>query len=328
MKKEEEHKKSIKMWKKYPKMKNLSKDFVDTSNCNWVLIEKIHGSNFSINVSDKEITYARRNDILKDDEQFYDFQETMKKYKYPIKQVWELIKLIYSDVKNITIYGEYFGGKYNETQNPNEKVRKPVQREVLYSNEYNFIPFDIKVYRDDNSYYLDWTLFYAIIYISDFKIFNEVLEGTFEELSKYDPNNKQTQIPALYKLDDIPGNYAEGFILRPVVEMRTSKGERIMFKHKADKFSETIASKAPKCDLPDEAKVYLEELVNRLNKNRLNSVVSKETEITEKDFGRLLSLLMKDAVEDIDMSIHDSWKRKVYKLATPTAVKLVKEIIS
>lgn len=314
------------MWTKYPKMKNMTPSLVNniSSKCEWIIIEKIHGSNFSIMVNDNTITYARRNDILNDDENFYSYKETMNRYQNDIKRVWDIMKSLYDDLESLTIYGEYFGGYYND----NTIKQKPVQREVLYSNEYDFIPFDIKVNRKDRSYYIDWNLFNCIILMTDFNMLKPIMKGKLEEVIKYNPNDKLTTVPLIYGLEDIKGNNMEGVIVRPEVEMYTFKKERLMFKNKSDKFSEKISIPKIHEDIPEEIENYLNEFMSCLNRNRLNSVVSKELELTDEDFGRILSLFMKDVKEDINIKIDKNWERKVYKKATPLAVKIVKDYFS
>jgi len=45
-----------------------------SSKSKWIVTEKVHGSNFSIYYMDGKIEFSKRNDILKEDEWFYNYQ--------------------------------------------------------------------------------------------------------------------------------------------------------------------------------------------------------------------------------------------------------------
>lgn len=308
-------------WTKYGKIDNLKRSDISYKEISdsWILQEKIHGSNFSIIVTDNSVSYASRNRILKPEDDFHNYIDTMKKYVNSINQVWRSILSLYSKTVSITIYGEYFGGSYINNYN------KPVQKGVLYCDHYDFIPFDIKVYfSNGDSTYLNWSTFRQIIFMSNFRLLDALKYGTLEQLMSIDPNNQQTQIPKLYGLENIKDNFAEGFIIRPISEVRDKFGNRILFKHKSAKFSER-SKKKDDIILDDGVKLYLDELLRNININRLNSVISKEVDITIKDFGKLLKLLVKDAKDDVKIKLDKKWKRYVNKESTKLAKKIVKE---
>ena len=82
----------------------------------WVVLEKVHGANFSCHTNGEECKFARRRDFLKENEGFYNYKKAdfMKafgeKAKHIFKRVQEL--LVGKEVAQVIIYGEVFGGKH------------------------------------------------------------------------------------------------------------------------------------------------------------------------------------------------------------------------
>ena len=92
----------------------------------------------------------------------------------------------------------------------------------------------------------------------------------------------------------------------------------MILKLKSSKFQEiTGANKIPKPRDPSKIKmkddtpphlIEIKETAHRyINANRFSNVVSKEEEITVKDFGRLVGLLAKDALEDFIKDNEEEW---------------------
>ena len=88
----------------------------------WIVMEKIHGANLSLTVWDKGgdegtgIKIARRNDYLKDGEQFFglDKQVTLLQNLHRgASKLWDIMNNERTTPipDSITIYGELFGGK-------------------------------------------------------------------------------------------------------------------------------------------------------------------------------------------------------------------------
>lgn len=118
----------------------------------WVVTEKVHGSNLSIFKDDNgNIVAAKRTDILDTElSSFFNFQKIFDKYNFEnlINTVENYVKYAAKDellkeFTEVTIYGELCGGKYQDMPAiPNVKL---VQKEIQYSNDTEFIIFDIKV---------------------------------------------------------------------------------------------------------------------------------------------------------------------------------------
>jgi hypothetical protein len=84
---------------KYSLEKKDNKLFSNKSK--WIVTEKVHGSNFSIYYVDGEIKFSKRNDILKENEWFYNYQLIKDKLIRNIKKISGLL-----NQKNIILYSE------------------------------------------------------------------------------------------------------------------------------------------------------------------------------------------------------------------------------
>lgn len=308
----------------------LSVNIPTDPNVTWIGVEKVHGANFSIiyKCESGEINYARRRDILKQDERFYDYLNVMKEHEECVQSVIENVKKIRKDPEMIVIYGELFGGKYNHKDVPKSTIKMgAVQKEIDYHPEFKFIPFDIKV----NKSFLNWDELNNVIKETKFKILEPLVKGDYETVANFEVEQQITKIPDLYNLPPIEHNFMEGIIIRPVEELYNSRYNRIIIKKKTKKFTEKVKikkdNKNPQKEIPEHIHKISNELKCYINKNRLISVISKETEVTRKDTGKLIKLLNDDAVEDYEKeneAISSKDLKIIRKIITPLSLSVVK----
>lgn len=115
----------------------------------------------------------------------------------------------------------------------------------------------------------------------------------------------------------------EGIVLRPLIELTTKAGNRIIAKHKAAQFSET---KTPREVDPEkirvlaEAKAIAEEWVTR---QRLSHVLDAgNLECRAENIGKIIPLMMEDILREAEGEIVDSPSaRKEISRATALLVK-------
>jgi len=256
------------MWQRYPRIHNICvKNLSYGAECNeWVGLEKIHGVNFAIEIKNKSFNYFRRNGTLSN-ETFYDYRETMKKYRSDFE-------FLYSKLGECVLYGEYFG--------------KNVQSTIHYSSDYNFIPFDILV----GDTFLTWDKFSEIIKKTSFIQLKPIIEGPLSKIYNMDVNNVPSTITNA-------GSFIEGIVIRPKNRDLFIQGTRILFKKKADKFSEKRFKQVDKKGYKLDEQKYLNIKLAYINENRLDSVLSKETEfISMANIQTIVKKLLIDAQED------------------------------
>uniref|UniRef100_A0A6C0BNZ7 RNA ligase domain-containing protein n=1 Tax=viral metagenome TaxID=1070528 RepID=A0A6C0BNZ7_9ZZZZ len=103
----------------------------------WVVLEKVHGSNASFACDGKEVKLGKRRSFVKDFKQFYRSADFLETHKDRVLGLWADLK----DAEHVVIFGELFGGHYGDLKS--SVVR--VQREVDYCPQHVFYAFDIWV---------------------------------------------------------------------------------------------------------------------------------------------------------------------------------------
>ena len=78
----------------------------------WVVQEKVHGTNTSFLCDGNDVKFAKRTSILEDDEKFYDYQELVDEYKEKVISLFNHLKQDCPDMQSVSVFGELFGGSY------------------------------------------------------------------------------------------------------------------------------------------------------------------------------------------------------------------------
>jgi len=265
----------------------------------WCVTLKVHGSNFSIYSNNRDkIRFAKRSSFISDNNLFFNHEEVWQKQAASILKADTYLRKIFGDYAEIIFYGEIFGGIYPHKDVPKVNNQTIVQKGVYYSPENKFIIFDIKV----NGHYLSYE---DVINCCDK---NEVLYckplfiGSFDECLKY-PNEFPDPLHQQFGLPSIENNICEGVVIKPIDTRYFNDGSRIILKNKNDKFKEVTHGKKPK--LEGEVKEIDPEIVKLAQaicayntENRLNNVVSKIGKVTNKDFGKILNMMLEDIRND------------------------------
>lgn len=329
-------------------MKLIKKEYIEAENEYWDLeIEDnhnffannilVHNSNFSFISDGHDVKVAKRTSILNDNEleRFYDADIMYDKYKDSAKKVSSFLMSQDSNIKQVQIFGEHFGGLYNsETKSGYTKI----QKEVHYIPFTDFIVFDIMItYNDDTTKFLDWDEVKNLSENCGFKVVPELFRGTFEECLQH-PNEFITKIPEIYGLEPIEGNVCEGVVLKPIECKRFSNGDRVILKNKNDKFKEKGKMKKIKSNkqivITDEQRKWAEEITKYIEPNRLYNLFSKgEVKKDWNQFGKMVGLFFKDVLEDFIKDnpefneLEKNEKKIIQNLAKPIAQKITREVL-
>jgi len=290
------------MFKKYPSINNQNNEKAinylksylikeDKTDMNFIATEKIHGSNFSIIVNDSELISCRRNDILKKDEPFYNYLEIVELRKNDIFTLKNNIERYIQDVNYFQIIGELFGGYYKNMKNN----LKSIQNEVCYTNNYEFLVFDILI---NGQYFLSYSEIIKLMNgLHHLKYIPILKEGKLEDLLNLSPVFDST-IPSLYNMPQISPNLAEGFVLKIDERSEYSKYRPIIKIKNFNVFNEV--REQVHLSLKNEKKEENEKIENEirsyLTENRFINVKSKELENISKN--KLNFLFVSDALED------------------------------
>jgi Rnl2 family RNA ligase len=287
-------------FKKYTSLENAKQRLVNViedhgfANKKYVVTEKIHGANFGIHldVEAKDLKFSRRKAFLREDESFNGYTGMITKFREGMDRV----SLMYPEVKVIRVFGEIHGGSLMGKQGDNS-VR--VQSQVQYSPNNEFSAFEL---------YLDWEPqpFDVMSLALQEAGFNVVpLLGVVDNI--YDAlayaNDGNSVVPALLGYESPEVNTKEGNVIVPATEvLHFNNGSRVAVKDKNNSFKERDNDKpvATFVPLSEKATKVLTLINANLTENRLSNVLSKESveTLTHKDFGRIVGLLVQDALAD------------------------------
>lgn len=262
----------------------------------WVVMEKLHGTNFQMAVDESHVQAGRRTDLLGDFDQFFEADLIVKRYEEKAREVFNEIKLWCVDnVTQITIFGEYAG---------NLTSGKKIQKEVEYGDQ-DFYVFDIMVFveGEESGYYLHHDAVMELIK-NKFKHAPVIYIGDFDGVTKLPNDFQSIVIPSnkagKFGLVEGTDNITEGFVAKTANVVYTRFG-RAIFKSKNSKFTEKGKSDKPvkvKEPLGESDLEMVHEIAEYLNVNRLKNVLSKIGIPTTKEFGKVAGNLSKDAIED------------------------------
>lgn len=293
------------MFKKYNSIENTYNKKIIEKICNegydneeWIAMEKVHGGNFSVVVSDDSVLYCRRTDVLKDDENFFDYQNAVKKDEKTFVEIYKNMKSKNKKIIQIQFYGEIFGGKYPHPEIEKNKNVKCVQKEISYHPDIKFMIFDIFCKCNNNVDYISHDDVVSICQQHDLLYSPVLYRGTLKELLKLDPLF-ETTIPDLFNLPKIENNVAEGFVFKPAKNLYLGS-TRIILKHKNDKFKEKENPKEEETKICDFFTKSKNTMFLHLNKNRVSSVKSKMTEEEQANKDFVIEKLIEDVFEDME----------------------------
>lgn len=266
----------------------------------FIVQEKVHGANFSFWTDGENVKCAKRTGFIKDNENFYDYEIVLDKYGDKIIEMFKGLKkekYLDDNLQELVVYGEIYGGNYPHP-NVEAKTVKTVQKGVYYSNDVDFIAFDIKA----NGVYIPFKKFKASCMVGQIPFLDAIAEGTLDECLAIS-NEYPTTIPKMHGLPEIENNMCEGNVIRPLDVLYFDNGSRVILKNKNTKFAEKKRNKSklkPSKEVPEYVKSLQIDGVRYINENRLRNVISKIGTVTQKDFGKVLGLLSKDVVEDFE----------------------------
>lgn len=252
----------------------------------------VHNSNFVVSIEGADIRVGKRSSFLGEDASFFNFQRILPQLKINIANLQKLLPQVQGQ---ITVYGEIFGGRYEHKDVPPVRGVAAIQKGIDYSPDIHFIAFDLFYNGEFANAYERVNLCQK----AGFLTMPILFEGTLEECLAYNHEFVST-IPTMLGLPPIEDNICEGVVIKPVDPLYLMDGDRVILKHKSTKFAEhgkTIKVKTHE-PLPEDVQAVFDILVQYINENRLNSVISKMGEISIKDFPKVMNNLRFDAMEE------------------------------
>jgi len=287
----------------------------DIDKKDWVVSEKIHGSNFSFWLNEEGLRCAKRSSFLATGERFFGWERVVELYSQHLALLYKICTEMIANMEEdgyievndnieIVLYGELFGGSYPHPDVPRDPDAVTVQKGVSYCPWNDFYAFDLQI----NGAIISYDIFSEIMKMVGFHYAEALYRGTFEQCLKY-PNDNPSTLPSKFGLPIIEGNISEGVVLKPATPAFFGNGSRVILKNKNEKFKEKEhKSKEPKVIVPltDEQSAMLSLACEYITENRLHNVISRFGEVTQKDFGKLFGKFTQDILEDIEKD-HSSY---------------------
>lgn len=285
----------------------------------WVVTEKVHGSNFSMWYDGTELKGAKRSGFLVEPHSFFNADKVMAENKAGIERIFNILILnhnqkVMQGIESVkpevlTIYGEIFGGSYPHPDVSRVVGATRVQKGVYYHPDNLFYAFDIKI----NGALVDYDTFAALCDAGNIFRTKPLFRGTLQDCLAFNNVYKST-IPGRLGLPEIDEpNICEGNVIVPVIPERVWGGGRVILKNKNEYFSEVAhGKKGPKMpkeevQVSDATHESLEIMSTYVTENRLRNVISKIGTVTDKDFGLLMREMSHDVIEDFMKDNRDAF---------------------
>jgi Rnl2 family RNA ligase len=208
----------------------------------WIVTEKIHGANFCFVTDGVETRAAKRKAFLDADEDFFGHRAMLERNAGAVRRVFALAQARDARITRVLVHGELFGGGYPHPDVPVEPSVQPVQTGCFYSPRIELCAFDLRVLHAgaEEGEYADYDEAAAIFAEAGLFHARPLFRGSYEDAVAF-PIGFESHIPALLGLPPIPGNKAEGVVIkpvRPVVVPRRAGTIRPVIKRKIPEFSE------------------------------------------------------------------------------------------
>ena len=271
---------------------------------NFIAQEKIHGANFSfqfyydpINPDYRKICCSSRSQRVgilteTDGPDFYGTKNILlEKYK-DIYLIRDKLFTTIDGILTAQIYGELFGGVYDNNGVKKITSAKPIQKGINYNPNNDFIIFDIRVQTyDKQDFYLAYNEINNLIQDTNLKFLQAMHFGKLEDLLKLNPVFEST-IYAYYDLPKVTNNYAEGYVVKKY-ERRTVGDYNPIVKIKSPTFAEvTKNNHTVNHELNSKVKNIQD---NYINKNRVDAYKSKYPDAEKKV---IICGVIDDAIEE------------------------------
>ncbi|WP_316527190.1 RNA ligase family protein [Kitasatospora brasiliensis] len=225
----------------------------------WTAAEKVHGAHFAVVCEGGSVRAAKRRELL-DDEGLDGF--------FGVSRIWpelsvaaarfaallgetlretpretsgeaprETSRETWGSDATVTIYGELAGGRYPHPEVPASPGVEPVQTGVWYAPGLRWLPFDATVETPEGRWWIADRTLRTVARAAGLTCVPLLGRGPLTVLHDL-PVRYPSRVPTLFGLPELPGNLAEGYVLKPAGEWRESAAARPLVKVKQQAFAE------------------------------------------------------------------------------------------
>lgn len=285
----------------------------------WAVTEKVHGANFSFIYEAGKVSYAKRKELLDWQDDFFGFQLVAEHLDSNIRVLAEAVIKDFA-CKNVTVYGELFGGEYPHPEVDADDRVQAIQTGIYYAPFIEFCAFDIAIEREGGERsYIDYEAAINYFQVVDLFYAKPLAVCSFTDALNFNID-LQSSVPKALGLPELPNdNRVEGVVIKPMKECLIEVGKskvRPIIKLKSDVFKEDVRfHEAQKWSfLPDgksrseELEFLVPELEQYITLNRVNNAISKIGQISAENEERLnevKALVLEDVFESFDEDYDD-----------------------
>lgn len=240
-------------------------------------LEKIHGSSAHVrwNSKDKTINFFAGGESHTNFVKIFDVEFLKQK----ISEIFV--------TSNVCVYGEVYGGSCQKMS-------------LSYGKDMKFIGFDVKV----NDVWLSVPNAHDVCNKLNIEFVDYVKVSTDLESLNRERDKDSTQA---IRNGCGEGKLREGVVLKPLIELTTNNGERIISKHKRDEFMET---KTPREVNPEDFKILTEarEIADEwVTENRMDHILQKlPQDINVQDTLVVIKAMLEDVYREAKGEIVES----------------------
>lgn len=343
-----EVKEKVSQFYKYPSIENsYREEFVDKIKLNgyadiqYCITEKIHGSNTQIDYNRKtgEFEYCKRTCPIEQGESCYNVQKCFEEIKESVVDLADyLAPTVRGDLETVKVFGEVFGGYYPHPEVAKDHHASKVQKGVYYSPHNQWKAFDIAytLVGDERVFFLsaeDFFLACGAVDIDPVPLL--AVTNNLQEALDY-KNDGESVVYEHYGLPKLlDKNIMEGVVIKPWKVDLWLGQHRIVLKNKNEIFSEKSHEKKVniQVEVPEIVKQAIQEISAYVTENRVHNVISHLGEVSVEDFGKVLGLSSKDALDDYkkDFGTLNLMQKQEEKMVTKhlqcEMAKIVKKIL-
>ncbi len=257
-------------------------------------LEKIHGTGTKIVWKDNQL-------------KFFSGGENHEKFVALFNQEFLVSKFKEIGQSEVSVFGEGYGGKCQGMS-------------ATYGKELKFIAFDVQI----GGHWLSVPQAEEFVKNLGLEFVHYVKCST--DLKCLDAERDKDSVQSV-RNGCGPGKLREGVVIRPLIELTKNNGERVICKHKRDKFSE-IRTPRKVIDINKLQIICDAELVSQewVTKNRLINILSHVTDYKIEDTSKIISIMLEDIKREGINEI--KWSKDVEKIISRNTSLLYKQYLN
>ena len=268
----------------------------------WLVTEKVHGANFCLVVdADGSVRPAKRTAFLAESDRFFGYASLFASLVERARAAFAFVAAQCvedgDELERVYLYGELAGGVYPHPtllRSASDAAPSFVQSEIMYAPDHVFVAFDVALStaQQPAKTYLSCGQALAAFHEAGILSVVPLFAGSLSDALAFDLDFA-TAVPRALGLPPLPGNLAEGVVVRSAEELLVPCGRgrecRAVFKRKSSAFAERVKA---------HAKLSFTSLVLELNflfstyltRHRLTAAISKlGDDVTESVLLRALT---------------------------------------